>query len=116
MQKAQAGMQTAQAGMGTSQAGMETAQAGMGKAQADMDEVDLTLDGELVRVRAGISVAAALVNADRWAFRRSVTGSPRGPLCAMGICFECRVTINGAPHQRACLATVAAGMEVRTGE
>lgn len=36
------------------------------------------------------------------AFRRSVTGEARAPLCGMGICFECRVTINGQPHSRSC--------------
>lgn len=79
-----------------------------------MDEVELSIDGEPVRARAGISVAAALVNTDRWAFRRSVNGAPRGPLCAMGICFECRVTVDDVPHCRACLVTVAPGMNVRT--
>ena len=45
---------------------------------------------------------------------RSVTGEPRGPLCGMGICFECRATIDGMPHQRSCQILCAAGMEVRT--
>jgi NADPH-dependent 2,4-dienoyl-CoA reductase/sulfur reductase-like enzyme len=30
----------------------------------------------------------------------------------MGTCFECRVTIDGEPHHRACLETVREGMEV----
>lgn len=34
--------------------------------------------------------------------RLSVTGEPRGPLCGMGICFECRATIDGKPHVRTC--------------
>jgi sarcosine oxidase subunit alpha len=33
----------------------------------------------------------------------------------MGICFECRVSVNGRPHQRSCLVPVAAGMVVETG-
>jgi sarcosine oxidase subunit alpha len=33
----------------------------------------------------------------------------------MGICFECRVTVNGVPHRRACLETVTEGMEIETG-
>jgi sarcosine oxidase subunit alpha len=32
----------------------------------------------------------------------------------MGICFECRVTINGEPHQKACQIVVAPGMKVAT--
>jgi len=34
----------------------------------------------------------------------------------MGICFECRVTIDGRAHRRACMEIVRAGMDVRTGE
>jgi sarcosine oxidase subunit alpha len=48
------------------------------------------------------------------AFRRSVDGTPRGPLCGMGICHECRVTIDGVAHRRACLVPVSEGMHVST--
>ena len=59
-----------------------------------------------------VSAAVALSGASL--FRRSVTGEPRGPLCGMGICFECRVTIDGRPHCRSCQIPCASGMEVRT--
>jgi sarcosine oxidase subunit alpha len=42
------------------------------------------------------------------------TGEPRGPLCGMGICFECRVTIDGEPHCRSCQTFAENGMDVRT--
>jgi sarcosine oxidase subunit alpha len=32
----------------------------------------------------------------------------------MGVCFECRATIDGVPHRRACLVTCAPGMEICT--
>ena len=32
----------------------------------------------------------------------------------MGVCFDCLVTVDGRPNQRACLTKVAAGMEVRS--
>ncbi len=41
--------------------------------------------------------------------RRSATGEPRGPLCGMGTCFECRVTIDGVPHRRSCAEIVRDG-------
>ena len=50
-----------------------------------------------------LTVAAALENAGRSILRRSVSGEPRGVLCAMGICFECRMDIGGVPHRRACM-------------
>jgi sarcosine oxidase subunit alpha len=65
-------------------------------------------------VEAGTTVAAAVVSAGVVAFRRSVTGQPRGPLCGMGICFECRATVDGVMHQRTCQMLVREGMEVVT--
>jgi len=32
----------------------------------------------------------------------------------MGICFECRVTVDGRPHVRSCQVVCRPGMEVRT--
>ena len=58
------------------------------------------------------SLAAALFNAGHLATRQSVSGEPRGPLCGMGICFECRVIIDGVPQRRACLEPVRQGMAV----
>ena len=74
----------------------------------------LTVNGIEVTVPDGAMVSAAVALAGVSAFRRSVTGEPRGPLCGMGICFECRVTINGCAHVRSCQVPCEAGMEVRT--
>lgn len=71
----------------------------------------LTINGNSVQVPPETSVAAALLNAGLNP-RRSVQGEPRGPLCGMGICFECRVTINGIAHQRGCMIQAAEGMEL----
>lgn len=79
------------------------------------DRVRLTIDGRAVEAEAGTSVLAALWNAGLWVVRPSVSGAGRGPLCGMGTCQECRVTIDGTAHRLSCLATVSQGMEVRTG-
>jgi len=76
--------------------------------------VRIVADGRQTTVPAGTSVAAALLGAGVSAFRVSVDGTPRGPLCGMGICHECRVTIDDVPHRRACLIPVAEGMRVST--
>jgi len=78
------------------------------------DRVRLRIDGRDVDAHTGISVLAALWNAGLRATRSSVTGEARGPLCGMGTCHECHVTIDGVTHRRACLETVREGMEVRT--
>ena len=76
--------------------------------------VRIVADGHPTSVAAGTSVAAALLGAGVSAFRTSVSGTPRGPLCGMGICHECRVTIDDVPHRRSCLIPVAEGMRVST--
>lgn len=75
--------------------------------------IRIVIDGQPRQVAAGISVAAAL--AGEWS-RRSVGGEARAPLCGMGVCFECRVAIDGRPQQRACQVLVREGMEVRRGD
>jgi sarcosine oxidase subunit alpha len=74
----------------------------------------LSIDGVGYEVAEGTSVAAALLNAGVAGFRTSVAGEPRLPLCGMGICFVCRATIDGVPHERTCLVLCKEGMEVRT--
>jgi sarcosine oxidase subunit alpha len=75
------------------------------------DLFQITVDGAAVIVPRGITVAAALMNADL-AIRTSVSNEPRAALCGMGICQECRVTIDGRVYQRACMIAVHAGMSI----
>ena len=76
--------------------------------------VELIVNGQSLRVRSGITVAAALFGSDIVALRTSVTGEPRGAVCGMGTCFECRVTVDGVPYTRACMTLVCDGMVVTT--
>jgi D-hydroxyproline dehydrogenase subunit gamma len=76
--------------------------------------IRIRVNGKPFTVPAETSVAAAVMAAGETAFRRSVRGEPRGPLCGVGICFECRVTIDGVPHSRSCQTLCVEGMEVRT--
>ena len=59
------------------------------------DAITITVDGERLRVTADTSIAAAVMMTGRAAARKSVSGEARGPVCGMGICFECRVTVDG---------------------
>jgi len=78
------------------------------------ETVRLTINGKPVSVPVGTTVAAAILRGGEHVFRRSVSGMPRGPLCGMGICFECRVTIDGRSHQPSCQTPCRAGMDIRT--
>jgi predicted molibdopterin-dependent oxidoreductase YjgC len=75
--------------------------------------VRLTIDGGEVEVRTGTTVAAAIL-INRSGIRRSVQGEPRGPICGMGICFECRATVNHRTQQRTCQMICEEGMVVDT--
>ena len=66
-----------------------------------------------VAVPMGTTVAAALSTAGQ-PCRISAAGEPRGPLCGMGICFECRAIVNGIPHSRTCQLMCEPDMEVTT--
>lgn len=77
--------------------------------------VEILVDGQRLFAREGAPLAVALFDAGHRAFRTSVGGEPRTPICGMGICFECRVTVNGLAHQRSCLIPCTAGMIVETG-
>jgi sarcosine oxidase subunit alpha len=80
-----------------------------------LNAITLTVNGTPVSVRPGATVAVAMTIAGK-ACRASVTGEPRGPLCGMGICYECRVMIDGVPHCRSCQTECRPGMDVRTDE
>ena len=79
-----------------------------------MPEVRLTVNGREVRVPAGSIVAAAIAIAGIDRYRRSVDGEARAPLCGMGVCFECRVTIDSRPHRLSCQTGCEDGMQVMT--
>jgi sarcosine oxidase subunit alpha len=79
-----------------------------------MKEIAVKVNGNRVVVPEGTTVATAVYLAGEKVFRTSITGQPRSPVCGMGICFECRVTIDNQPHQRACSRLCRPGMEIRT--
>lgn len=91
------------------------------------DLITLTIDGRSMSIAAGSTVAAAIaVAADArnaaglasgaaGVTRRSVGGQLRAPLCGMGVCQECRVTVDSRAHVLSCQTLCAPGMDVQTG-
>ena len=74
----------------------------------------IILNGRKTMVSEGTTVAAALMMADQPS-RISVTGAPRAPLCGMGVCMECRATVDGVARQQTCQLPCREAMEVVTG-
>lgn len=88
--------------------GLRIAEAARGAA------VTLSVDGREIVAHEGESVAAALLAAGIRLLRRGPAGGARGLFCAMGVCQECVIEIDGAT-QPACQAPVSAGMRIRLG-
>jgi predicted molibdopterin-dependent oxidoreductase YjgC len=78
-------------------------------------ELRITIDGESLVAFEGETVAAALIAAGRRILRYSVKrNEPRSIYCGIGVCQECRMTINGVINTRACVTPVQNGMVIKT--
>jgi hypothetical protein len=80
---------------------------------ASTSGIQVIINGHPRNIEGGCTVAAAIAVAGL-SCRTSVSGEARGPLCAMGVCFECRATVNGIAHSRTCQLLCEPGMEIQT--
>lgn len=70
------------------------------------ERVTLVFDGREFEAYTGETVAMALWAAGVRGIRSSsAEGRPRGMFCAMGICYDCLVDVDGSPV-RACMQPV----------
>jgi len=79
--------------------------------------VMLTVNGRPVAAYSRETLFAVLCTEGIVALRpasKKLTEAARGGFCGMGVCQECRVTIDGMPDRRACMTEVREGMEVVT--
>jgi D-hydroxyproline dehydrogenase subunit gamma len=76
--------------------------------------INLRINNQEISLVEGSTVATAIFASDAKLFRRSVSGEPRFPVCGMGICFECRVTIDSVKHQKSCQILAENGMTIET--
>jgi len=82
-------------------------------ASDDAEMVTVSFQNQTLKVRKGLTVAAALLEAGIHHFRDTpVTGAPRAPFCMMGVCFDCLVVIDGLANQQSCLIEVREGMRI----
>ena len=77
------------------------------------ESLTVYVNGRAVTVPAGSSAAVAVLIAGDTCLT-SVSGQPRGPVCGMGICFECRVEVNGEAHRRGCQVLCEPSMEIKS--
>jgi predicted molibdopterin-dependent oxidoreductase YjgC len=75
--------------------------------------VTMQVNGKPMPARRGQTVAAAMLAAGQRVLRHTRNaGKPRGLFCAMGVCFDCVMTIDGKAGVRACMTRVEDGMQV----
>ena len=76
-------------------------------------EVTVSFNGRPITTSAGQSVGSVLVTngITTWRDTRK-QARPRGLFCGIGVCFDCLVSVDGIPNQRACLVEVCEGMKI----
>jgi hypothetical protein len=90
-------------------------------AAAEPEPFEIVFDGRPLPATAGQSVGSVLVGAGIRSWRTTrVRHRPRGLFCGIGICYDCLITVDGVPNQRACLVRARPGMTLsgaaRSGE
>jgi predicted molibdopterin-dependent oxidoreductase YjgC len=76
---------------------------------------ELQFDGQSVPMRDNDTIGSALMRAGILVLRRSRSGEPRGLYCAIGVCNDCLVNVDGVPNVRACVTPATAGLNVVSG-
>ena len=80
-------------------------------------KVNIRVNGKVFTAYEGETVHATLLAAGYRVLRKTPkTHQPRGIFCGMGVCYDCLVTINGEPNQRACMTRVEDRMEIEVDE
>lgn len=81
--------------------------------QAERPVVTLYFEGRAIQALEGETLAVALLSAGVESFRQTpVSGSPRAPMCLMGVCFDCLVQIDGVGNVQACTTLVRESMRI----
>ena len=77
--------------------------------------ITISIDTTPVTVESGTTVAGAMISQGTTAWRSTRNNErPRGLFCGIGACFDCLVTIESKPNQRACMVRVREGQQVVT--
>ncbi len=79
------------------------------------EKVNIVVDGEVIEAYSGEPVAVALLAAGKKTLRKTgKTNEPRGIFCAIGLCTDCVMTVNGANNIRTCITPVEGKMIIQS--
>ncbi|OGP57674.1 MAG: hypothetical protein A2V65_04970 [Deltaproteobacteria bacterium RBG_13_49_15] len=74
--------------------------------------ISVLVNGKKVIAYQGEMVHAVLLSAGYRVLRKTRNQKGRSLFCGMGVCYDCLVTVNGVPGQRACMTEVHDQMEI----
>ena len=76
---------------------------------------EIEVDGERILAYEGETIAAVLLAAGKRICRKTTKRKePRGIYCGIGICFECRMIVDGKPTTRVCQTLATPNCKVQT--
>ena len=78
------------------------------------DKFEIEVDGKTILACSGQTIAEALLANGVRALRMTQKQAPRGVYCGMGICYECRMIVNGIPNVRTCMTLATPGCKITT--
>jgi predicted molibdopterin-dependent oxidoreductase YjgC len=78
------------------------------------DKFEIEVDGKIISARSGQTIAEALLANGLRVFRMTRKQYPRGVYCGMGICYECRMIVNGIANVRTCMTLATPGCRIAT--
>src|SRR6476660_1280589 len=75
---------------------------------------EFSFEGKPIAAHEGQSVAAALLEAGERCLRIDEAGNAKGAVCGIGVCWECRCSIDGVPDTRACVTEARQGRAAKS--
>jgi len=78
------------------------------------DTFEIEADGKTLLASSGQTIAEALLANGVRTLRMTKKQASRGVYCGMGICYECRMIVNGMPNVRTCMTLATPGCKVIT--
>ena len=78
------------------------------------DKFEIEVDGKTILACSGQTIAEALLANGVRTLRMTQKQASRGVYCGMGICYECRMNVNGIPNVRTCMTLATPGCRITT--
>jgi aerobic-type carbon monoxide dehydrogenase small subunit (CoxS/CutS family) len=76
------------------------------------ENFEIEFNGMKIKARKDQTIAAVLVENGIKTFRKTKKNASRGPFCGIGLCCECRTTVDGVSDVRTCITPARPGCKV----